>query len=83
MSESKNKSISKLYELVVYNDEKNSFEDVIVALMEECQHNPYQAEQCALIIDAKGKYTVKHGPIDEVLYLCSKLVERGLIANIK
>ena len=47
--------------LVVWNDEVNTFEWVIETLIKICGHTQEQAEQCAFLIDAKGKYDVLNG----------------------
>ena len=47
--------------LVVYNDDHNSFEKVIITLMQVCKHTLAQAEQCTTIIHYKGKCSVKQG----------------------
>src|ERR1700678_4512494 len=54
------------YSLVVWNDEVNTFEWVIETLIEVCGQSQEQAEQCAMIIHTKGKYSVKRGPYDEL-----------------
>jgi ATP-dependent Clp protease adaptor protein ClpS len=53
--------LDELCTLIVWNDEVNSFEWVIETLVDVCGHTPEQAEQCAIIIDSKGKYAVKEG----------------------
>ncbi|WP_339666853.1 ATP-dependent Clp protease adaptor ClpS, partial [Maribacter arcticus] len=48
-------------EIVLFNDEVNTFDHVINTLMSVCEHSPEQAEQCSLIVHYKGKCTVKTG----------------------
>ncbi|MCM0060393.1 MAG: ATP-dependent Clp protease adaptor ClpS, partial [Algoriphagus sp.] len=48
-------------DLVVFNDDVNTFEHVIQVLMKVCEHTHEQAEQCTLIIHYKGKCAVKKG----------------------
>ena len=50
---------SDVYSLVLWNDEVNSFDDVIDALVDICEHDELQAEQCATIAHYKGKCGVK------------------------
>lgn len=69
-------------ELVMYNDDVNTFDHVIDTLMKVCRHSSEQAEQCSLIVHYKGKCTVKTGPIDELTPQCSLLLEAGLSAEI-
>ncbi|HTN37879.1 MAG TPA: ATP-dependent Clp protease adaptor ClpS, partial [Arachidicoccus sp.] len=51
-------------QLIIWNDEVNTFEWVITTLIEVCGHSEEQAEQCAFIIHTKGKYAVKKGDYD-------------------
>lgn len=73
----------RTWKVVLYNDEDNSFEDVIVLLILYCQHDEYQAEQCALIVHTKGKYAVKEGPREEMKLIASALAENGLTVDIE
>jgi ATP-dependent Clp protease adaptor protein ClpS len=70
------------HELVLFNDEVNTFDWVIVSLMEVCQHTLEQAEQCALITHHKGKCGVKSGSWEDLKPRCENLLERGLSAEI-
>jgi ATP-dependent Clp protease adaptor protein ClpS len=70
------------HEIILFNDEVNTFDWVIVSLMEVCQHSAEQAEQCALITHYKGKCGVKSGSWDELKPRCENLLERGLSAEI-
>lgn len=70
-------------EIVVYNDEVNTFDYVIELLMEVCEHDFLQAEQCTLIIHYKGKCGVKSGSYEDLEPRCSKLLEGGLSAEIQ
>ncbi|WP_459211116.1 ATP-dependent Clp protease adaptor ClpS [Aquimarina rhabdastrellae] len=69
-------------EIVLYNDDVNTFDHVIETLIYTCEHTPLQAEQCALIVHYNGKCTVKTGPYKELKPRCSKLLEAGLSAEI-
>lgn len=69
-------------ELVLYNDDVNTFDWVILCLVEICQHEPLQAEQCAYIVHTKGKCGVKNGEYQILEPMCSALLERGLSAEI-
>lgn len=70
------------HEIVLYNDDVNTFDHVIDCLIKYCQHEPEQAEQCAILVHYKGKCTVKTGTIDELKPQCSALLEAGLSAEI-
>ena len=69
--------------LIVWNDEVNSFEWVIETLVNICGHTPEQAEQCAIIIDSKGKYAVKEGSYDDLKPMCDAITDRGIGATIE
>lgn len=69
-------------EIVLYNDDVNTFDHVINSLIFACEHTPEQAEQCSIIVHYKGKCTVKTGEFDELKPRCSMLLEAGLSAEI-
>jgi len=69
-------------EIVLYNDDYNTFDHVIETLIYACEHTPVQAEQCAILVHYKGKCTVKTGSFEELKPRCSKLLEEGLSAEI-
>ncbi|MCB0447542.1 MAG: ATP-dependent Clp protease adaptor ClpS [Gelidibacter sp.] len=69
-------------EIVLYNDDVNTFDHVIDTLIYVCDHTPEQAEQCSIIVHYKGKCTVKTGPYDDLEPRCSMLLEAGLSAEI-
>lgn len=71
------------YSLIVWNDEVNTFEWVIETLVEVCSHSQEQAEQCAMIIDAKGKYAVKNGTYDNLKPQCDAITERAIGATLE
>ena len=69
-------------EIVLYNDDVNTFDHVIQTLIKACDHTPEQAEQCSLIVHFNGKCTVKTGPYNDLKPRCSKLLNAGLSAEI-
>ena len=69
--------------LIVWNDEVNSFEWVIETLVEVCGHNWEQAEQCAYIIHFQGKYAVKNGSYEDLKPQCDAITDRGIGATIE
>ncbi len=69
-------------EIVLYNDDVNTFDHVIETLIAVCNHTSEQAEQCALLVHYKGKCTVKTGVYDELKPQCSQLLQAGLSAEI-
>ena len=69
-------------EIVLFNDDVNTFEHVIETLIDVCEHTPVQAEQCSLIVHYRGKCTVKTGEYDELKPRCTRLLQAGLSAEI-
>ena len=74
--------VSREHEIIVYNDEFNTFDHVIEILIESCDHNPIQAEQCTLIIHYNGKCAVKSGEYKDLKPRCTKILEAGINAEI-
>ncbi|WP_250432862.1 ATP-dependent Clp protease adaptor ClpS [Hanstruepera flava] len=72
----------KQNEIILYNDDVNTFDHVIETLIYACDHTPEQAEQCSIIVHYKGKCAVKTGPYKELEPRCSMLQEAGLSAEI-
>jgi ATP-dependent Clp protease adaptor protein ClpS len=71
------------HELILFNDEVNSFDFVIESLIEVCKHDQSQAEQCALIAHHKGKCTVKNGTLPDLDPIRNELFNRGLTVSIE
>ena len=71
------------YDLVVFNDSHNTFEHVIETLIDVCEHNPLQAEQCTLIIHHKGKCAVKVGEFDTLATMRNAICLRGISAEVQ
>ena len=71
------------YQLIVWNDDVNTFDWVIETLVEVCGHTPEQAEQCAYLIHYKGKYGVKQGSYEELEPMCTAITDRGINATIE
>jgi ATP-dependent Clp protease adaptor protein ClpS len=70
--------ISRGKELILFNDDVNSFDFVIESLIEVCDHDPVQAEQCALIAHFKGKCGIKSGTLTELAPMNNELNNRGI-----
>ncbi|MFY7788651.1 MAG: ATP-dependent Clp protease adaptor ClpS [Thermoflexibacteraceae bacterium] len=69
-------------ELVVFNDDVNTFDHVIDTLMQVCQHTAEQAEQCTLLIHFKGKCTVKVGTFNTLKPMRDAICDRGISAEV-
>lgn len=70
-------------QLIVYNDDFNTFDFVIESLIKVCKHDKIQAEQCTFLIHYKGKCSVKRGSYQELEPMCTALLERGITAEIE
>lgn len=71
------------FQIIVWNDEVNTFDWVIDTLIEVCGHSEEQAEQCALFIHNKGKYGVKKGDYEKLKPQCDAIVDRGISATLE
>ncbi|WP_396171316.1 ATP-dependent Clp protease adaptor ClpS [Flavobacterium sp.] len=69
-------------EIILHNDDVNTFDHVIETLIRVCSHTAEQAEQCALIVHYKGKCTVKTDVLEKLKPQCSQLLDAGLSAEI-
>lgn len=72
----------EMHNLIVWNDDVNTFDWVIESLMSICEHSSEQAEQCSLIIHHKGKCGVKRGSFEFLRPQCEALIDRGIQATI-
>jgi ATP-dependent Clp protease adaptor protein ClpS len=73
---------ARVRDLVLYNDDVNTFDFVIEALIEVCEHDTIQAEQCTYIVHYNGKCTVKTGAYTKLKPMKDALIDRGLSAVI-
>lgn len=71
-----------VHNLVVFNDEVNTFDHVIDTLIDVCEHTPEQAEQCTLLIHYKGKCAVKNGSWEELVPMRNEICRRGISAEV-
>lgn len=69
-------------DLIVFNDDFNTFDHVINTLIRVCGHSPEQAEQCTLLIHYKGKCTVKTGVLDDLKPMRNAICAEGIDAKI-
>ncbi len=70
-------------ELILFNDDVNTFDFVIETLIDVCKHEPEQAEQCAMVAHFKGKCMVKTGDYYELKPLYDEITLRGLTVSIE
>ncbi len=70
-------------QIILYNDDFNTFDFVIECLIKYCKHDSIQAEQCAYLVHYKGRCSVKKGSFEELEPICTVLLEKGLTAEIE
>lgn len=70
-------------ELILYNDDVNSFDFIIESLIEVCGHTAEQAEQCAIVAHFKGKCGIKFGTYIELTPMNNELNNRGISTILK
>lgn len=73
----------KSAQLIVYNDDVNTFDWVIECFMEILQHSYEQAEQLSLLVHFKGRAIVKTDTFKALKPKKDALVDRGLSAVIE
>lgn len=71
-----------LNELILFNDEVNTFDFVIETLIDVCGHEPNQAEQCAMVVHFNGKCAVKSGTFTELRPVYNEMTNRKLTVSI-
>ncbi len=82
----KNKTSEQLvdkHNLIVFNDDVNTFDHVIESLIKVCEHDIVQAEQCTTLIHYKGKCEVKRGDYETLEPMCTALLDRGISAEVQ
>ncbi len=70
-------------DIILYNDDVNTFEYVAELLIQYCDHQPLQAEQCAWIVHHNGKCQIKRGELKDLKPICQALLDGGLSAVIE
>ncbi len=71
------------HKLVLYNDDENSYLEIMACLVAVCDFEPLQAEQCALIANNNGKCDIKYGDFTDLLHKKSIFDEMGVHTSIK
>ena len=71
-----------IYSLILHNDDIHSFDYVISALIDVCEHQFEQAMQCALITHYKGSCDVRKGAYQDIEKMKNVLTFKELIVTI-
>ena len=70
------------HQLILYNDDLNTFDHVIDLLVTVCKHDSIQAEQCAMLVHYKGRCSIKKGDFKELKIIHQTLSENGLTVEV-
>ncbi len=74
--------VEDVRDLMVFNDDFNTFDHVIQTLIKVCRHDVHQAEQCTYLIHYKGKCSVKKGMYEELKPMREGISSAGIKASI-
>jgi ATP-dependent Clp protease adaptor protein ClpS len=77
------KTITSDYLLILHNDDVHSFEYVIDALIEVCEHDYEQALQCTLITHHTGSCDIRKGNLRTLRKMKSTLNTMELSTTIE
>ena len=70
-------------QIILHDDDFNTFDWVIECLQKYCEHTELQAEQCAWVVHTKGKCNVKSGSLEKLIGISQALNDSGLSATIE
>lgn len=68
--------------LILHNDEVHTFDYVIETLIDVCEMDEIQAEQCTFLVHYKGKCDIKKGGLSYLKPYKEALISKGLQATI-
>jgi len=71
-----------IYSLILHNDDVHDFMYVIDSLIEVCDHDLVQAEQCTYLVHYRGACEIKVGKHEKLKSLYNKLERKGLTVSI-
>lgn len=69
--------------LILYNDDVNSFEHVIIQLQEIVKHSEQQATQCTFLAHFKGTAIIEKGSHAQLKTFKDRLAEKGITTIIE
>ncbi len=82
-AESNQELLDQPNELILFNDDVNTFDYVVETLIDVCEHDSHQAEQCTWIAHFKGKCGVRTGTPTELKPIKNEMINRKLTVAIK
>lgn len=72
------KSNRGLHEVILFNDDRITFDHVIDCLMTYCDFNELQAYQCAMIVDRAKACSIFTDSYDECIHVSNLLNQNNL-----
>lgn len=64
---------NKTHKIILFNDDRHDFLYIIACLIKYCNHDPYQAEQCAILAHGKGSVDIASGSYMDMFEMSSAL----------
>ena len=83
MSQKKSKTKRGLYQVMLNNDSINTFDHVIECLVDICDHNYYQAVQCATLTHGAKRCSVFVDSHKECERIQRELIREGLHVTVE
>lgn len=73
---------TEFYELILLNDEINTFEHVMQCLMIICSFDSERAEQCTLLAHIRGQYALLSGNKEMLENIQQRLYEQNIQTKV-
>jgi ATP-dependent Clp protease adaptor protein ClpS len=74
---------NKTHKIVLFNDDKHDFLYIIACLIKFCNHDPHQAEQCALIAHSKGSVDIASGNFIDMYEMSNALENMEVTTEVE
>lgn len=71
------------FKIILHDDNKNTFDDVIDSLMDVCGHGYFQAVQCAIITHQSKQCSVLNDNYETCIKISQELVKLGLKVSVE
>jgi ATP-dependent Clp protease adaptor protein ClpS len=76
-------ALSPSHQLILWNDDYNTFEHVIECLVKHLQYSPSQAEKIAWTVHNEGKCAILEGSLNELEIYRKILKSEGLTVSVE